>query len=72
MVAHLDPKSLIETLEIALEKAKKGEIVEAIVFGRSKDKKLWVCASGSYSSQEAAGQLLDAAIFRLGYELRSE
>ncbi len=69
-VRHLDQKSTIEYLEDALCRAKEGELLEVVIIGNQKDGGTYVCASGSYNYHEMAGKILDAAILRLGYQMR--
>jgi len=70
-IKHIDRLSTIEYLESALEKAKSGEITEITIVAKLSDGATFVCSSGSANAHEMAGKILDAAILRLGYALRT-
>lgn len=69
-ITVLDRKSVIEHLEMALKKAKAGELIEVTMVGRLKNGDSYFCCSGSYDAHKMAGIMLDMAISRLGYQFR--
>lgn len=69
-VKFIDPLATVDYLEQMLQKAKSGELVEFVMLCKRKDGSTFVCSSGSKDSQKVAGQLLDMAILRLGYQFR--